>query len=85
MNHAWRGLELDVMPSHVCLMVTICGAEISGSSIPKLTTTCKLHLITYSCSAPLQYSTDTARISISKFTACALDNESSILNRGLVV
>ena len=38
-----------------------------------------------SCSAPLQYSADTAGISISKFTDYALNNESSVLNRGLAV
>ena len=33
------------MPSDVCLMVAIGGAEIPGCSIAQLTTTCKLHLI----------------------------------------
>jgi hypothetical protein len=73
------------MPPHACLMLAISGAEISGSSIIELTTTCKLHLITYICIAPQQYSTDTAGISISKFTAYTLNNESSVLRRGLTV
>jgi len=73
------------MPSHSCLMVVIWDVEISGSSIIELTTTCKLHLISYSCIAPLKYSTDTAGISISKFTAYALNNEFSVNNRVLTV
>ena len=68
-----RGEVLDALPSGVCvcvcvcvcvwLMVTISGAEISGSSIVQLTTTRKLHLISYSCIAPLHYSTDPAGMS----------------------
>jgi hypothetical protein len=73
------------MPTHACLMVAISGYEISGSSIVELTTTSKLHLIPYPCIAPLKYSTDTAGISISKFTAYALNNEFSVLNRDLTV
>ena len=69
----------------VWLMVTISGAEISGSSIVQLTTTRKLHLISYSCIAPLHYSTDPAGMSISKLTADALNNQSSILSSGLTV
>lgn len=84
-SDVWRGQELDVTPSHACLLAAISGDEISGSSIVELTTIHKIYLIRYSCIAPLRYSTDTAGISISKFTAYAMNNESSVLNRGVTV
>jgi hypothetical protein len=69
----------------VCLMVVISGVDISGSSILQLTTTRKLHLISYSCIALLHYTTDPAGMSIRKLTADALNNRSSVLNRGLTL
>jgi hypothetical protein len=48
------------MPSWACLIVVVRRAEISGSTTIALAMIRELHLISYSCIAPLQYSTVTA-------------------------